>query len=266
MKFIASLRSELQKIKGTSLLYLVLIAAFIIPFIMIVDHDTLDPSQNVWDHFYLEGLRVFVFAFLPLFCLLACTLLMQIEVRNNTWKQVLTSPQSFFHILFAKFAVLQILSIAFIVIYNVYVMLGAAILDTVYGNYLSYLDHWPEMLKFNLMAYGSTIGISALSFWLALRSKNFIAPIAIGLLLWFVGPAALENDWFHVGKYVFAIPFTVLFERFAKDRVLYQFLSIGYGVFFFSVAYLEFVMQRMKVGRYLRKHVLSSRIEQREES
>ena len=186
---------------------------------------------------------------------------MQIEVRNNTWKQVLTSPQSFFHILFAKFVVLQILAIALIVTYNVYVILGCVILDAMDGNYfLSYLDHWPEMLKMNLMAYGSTIGLSALSFWLALRSKNFIAPIAIGLLLWFVGPAALENDWFHVGKYVFAIPFTVLFERFAEDRMFYQFLSIGYGVLFFSVAYLEFVLQRIKVGRYIRRKVMPAKI------
>jgi lantibiotic transport system permease protein len=258
MSFTASLRSELRKIKGTSLIYLVLIAAFIIPFILLYDYDSPDPNKpaNGWDNFYLEGMRPFVFVFIPLFYVLASTLLMQIEVRNNTWKQVLASPQSFFHILLAKFWVLQLLGLSFIAVFNIYVVLSAALLDWIGGEkILSYLEHWPEMVKINLMAYGSTIGISALCFWLALRSKNFIAPVAIGLLMWFAGPIGLEVHWQHIDKYVFALPFTVLFKKFADDPVFHQLLSIGYGVFFFGIAYLEFVMKRIKLGRYLMRRV-----------
>lgn len=258
MKFTASLRSELLKIKNTSVIYLILIAAFVIPFILFFDPPKPNQPADGWDQFYMQGMRIFVFIFLPLFFVLASTLLIQIEVRSNTWKQVLASPQSFFHILLAKFAVLQLLSLAFILIYNLYMILSAAMLDAMYGlNTLSYLEHKPELVKVNLMAYVSTVGISSLSFWLALRSKNFIAPIAIGFLLWFIELfAVLEFRWPYVDKFVLAIPLNIFSRKVEQVNVFHQLLlSIGYCVIFFGIAYLEFVMKRMKVGTYLRRNI-----------
>ena len=203
MKFKASFRSEFLKIKRTSILYLVLVAAFVVPFILVFDHGSPDPNTpvNGWDHFYREGFMVFLFVFFQLFFVLVSTLLIQIEVRNHAWKQVLASPQSFIHILLAKFTVMHVLALAFLMIFNVYMMMGAGVVDIIFG--LDFLPHllgrWPELLKVNVMAYVSIIGISALSFWLALRSKNFIAPIAIGFLLWLIGPiVAFELKWPHM--------------------------------------------------------------------
>lgn len=194
---------------------------------------------------------IFVFVFLPLFFVLASTLLMQIEVRNNTWKQVLASPQSYFNILMAKFGVIQVFALAFMLVFNIYMALGAAVTDGLFSlSYLTYLNRWPELLSVNLKAYGATIGVSALSFWLALRSKNFITPIAVGFLLWLFGPTiAFEFKWPHADKYVYALPFTVVAKRFEDDRVFHQLLSLGYGVLFFGLAYLEFVGQRMKIRK-----------------
>lgn len=255
MKYTASLRSEFLKIKRTSVIYLILIAAFVIPLVMVFDHGSAEPDNPGTDYFYREGFMVFVFVFLPFFFVLASTLLIQIEVRNNTWKQVLASPQSFFHILLAKFTVLQVLALAFLVAYNVYMMMSAAVVDMIYGlDFLSYLVRWQELLKLNLMAYGSTIGISALSFWMALRSRNFIVPIAFGFLLWLIGPlVAFEFKWPHMEKYVSAIPFTIVSKKFEHERMFYQLLSIGYGVFFFSVAYLEFALKRIEWRSLLKK-------------
>jgi len=250
MTFIASLRSEFIKIKRTSVIYLILIAAFVVPFVLVFDHGTPDVGipANGWDHFYRDGFMVFAFVFIPFFFIMANTMLMQIEVRNHAWKQVLASPQSFFHLLLAKFMVIQVMALVFIVTFNVYMMIGCTIIDTIFEvNYLAYLKRWPELLKLNLMAWGSNVGISALSFWLALRYKNFIAPIAISFLLWLIGPtAALELKWPHFDKYVFVLPFTIIVQKFEGDRLFYQLLSIGYGVFFFFVAYLEFLLKRVQ--------------------
>jgi lantibiotic transport system permease protein len=263
MTFSASLRSELRKIKGNYLIYMVLITAFIIPFVLVFDHGSPDSGRpfNGWDNFYKEGTMVMVFAFLPLFYVLASTMLLQIEIRNNTWKQVLASPQSFFHILFAKFTLLHLIALSFIVTYNVYMVLSAVLMDVIFGmNSLSYLEQWREVLKINALAYGSTIGISAVTFWLALRSKNFIAPIALGLLLWVMHLfAALEFHWPHADKFVFAIHLTIFSKKFEHDRVFYQLLSIGYGVFFFSLAYLEFVLQRKKIAWFWKKNVMPAK-------
>ncbi|HEU5291171.1 MAG TPA: ABC transporter permease [Cyclobacteriaceae bacterium] len=256
MTFTASLRSEFLKVKRTSIIYLVLIAAFVIPLVLAFDHDY-DPKDpaNGWDNYYREGFMVFVFVFLPLFFVLASTLLMQIEVKNNTWKQVLASPQSYFNILIAKFSVIQAFAFLFVVVFNIYMLIGAVVTDWIFDlSYLTYLERWPELLKANAMAYGATLGVSALGFWLALRSKNFITPIAVGFLLWLFGPTiAFEFKWPHADKYVYALPFTVVSQRFEADRVFHQLLSVGYGVLFFGLAYLEFVMKRMKVGAYFLK-------------
>lgn len=257
MTFTASLRSEFLKIKRTSIRYLVLVAALVMPFVLVFDHDMPAPNitANGWDHFYSDGFKVFAFLFMPFFFILACTLLMQVEVRNHAWKQVLASPQSFFHILLAKFTVIQVLALIFLMVFNVYMIIGCALIDMIYGvGFLAYLQRWPELLKLNLMALGSTLGISALSFWLALRYRNFIAPIAIGFLLWLIGPtAALELKWPHFDKYVFVLPFTTMVERFEGDRMFYQWLSLGYGVVFFGIAYLEFVWQRVQLKSLWRK-------------
>src|SRR6187455_1549716 len=116
MTFTASLRSEFLKIKRTSVIYLMLITAFIIPLVQLFDYGLPDSGKpiNGWDQFYKEGFMVFVFVFLPLFFVLASTLLMQLEIKNHAWKQVLASPQPFFHILLAKFTVMQVLAIAFL--------------------------------------------------------------------------------------------------------------------------------------------------------
>ena len=50
----------------------------------------------------------------PLFIILVCTLLPQIEYKNNTWKQVLTSPQTKWNIFLAKFINLQLFILLFI--------------------------------------------------------------------------------------------------------------------------------------------------------
>jgi len=256
MTFAASLRSEFLKVNRTSVIYLMGIAAFIIPLVQFFDYGSPYPGNpvNGWDDFYKEGFMVFAFVFLPLFFVLASTLLMQMEVKNNAWKQVLASPQSFFHILLAKFMVLQGLAMAFLLIFNVYTAMSAGVIDLQFGlDFLAYLDRWPELLKLNLLAYGSTFGISGLCFWLAVRSKNFIVPIAIGFSLWLICLAALEVKWPHIDKYVFGLPFTIVSKKYEHEHLLHQLLSIGYGMFFFGVAYFEFALQRTPLNSLWRK-------------
>lgn len=256
MTFTASLRSELLKTKRTSLLYLVLIAALIVPLVLSFDLATSQDiaTKNGWSDFYNEGLMVLVFAFIPLFFILASTVLMQIEVRNNTWKQVLASPQPFIHMLLAKFVVLQLTVLAFIVVSNIYFILGAGIVDMAMGtNISSFLDRWPEMLSVNCRAYVATLGISGAMFWIALRSRNAVSPLGIGLLLWLAPVVALEFKWAYVDMYVFALPFTVLATKFKDEQLFHQLLSVGYGVVLFTGAYLEFLLKRTSFRKIVRR-------------
>lgn len=262
MTFTASLRSELLKTKRTSLIYLALVAAAVTPFVFVFDLATSDSvtTKDSWGNFYLEGVMVMVFAFLPLFFVLASTLLVQIEVRNNTWKQVLASPQLFFDVLLAKYVVLQLLGLAFIIAFNVYYIIGAALIDAIIGsNFTGYLERWPELISINLRAYISTIGLSALCFWLAVRSKNFVAPVGIGFVLWIGTIVALEFHWPNIDKYVFGLPFTVIAKKFSDEQMFHQLLSVAYGIVFFIGAYLEFSIKKVSFGRSLKRLVSGKR-------
>jgi len=249
MNFAVSLRSEFLKIKRTAVLYLVPAAAAVVPLVLVFDHGAPAPGSvvNGWDHFYREGFAVFMFLFMPFYYILVSTLLLQIEVRNHAWKQVLAAPQSVAGLLLAKYVVMQVLAVAFVVLFNAYMVMSCAVIDAIYGvNLMTYLERWPELLKVNLMALGSTVGISGLSFWLALRFGNFIAPVGFGLLLWLIGPtAALELKWAHFDKYVFVLPFTILSDKFGHGALFYQMVSVGYGMFFGGIAYVEFVQRRL---------------------
>jgi hypothetical protein len=262
MTFTASLRSELLKTKRTSSIYLPLVAAAITPLVFAFDILTSDSvtAKDSWGNFYLEGLMVMVFAFLPLFFVLASTLLVQIEVRNNTWKQVLASPQLFFDVLLAKYVVLQLLGLAFIVAFNIYYIIGASLVDVVLGsNFIGYLERWPELISINLRAYCSTVGLSALCFWLAVRSKNFVAPVGVGFVLWIGTIVALEFHWPNIDKYVFGLPFTVISKKFKDEQLFHQLLSVAYGLVFFIGAYLEFSWKKLSVGRSLKSLVSGRR-------
>lgn len=257
MTYLTSFCSELLKLSKVTIFYPLVLAAFCIPFITVYDYSS--PKEKInfngWDNFYIEGFRVFIFLLLPLFIILINALLMQIEYRNNTWKQVLSSPQSHLQILLAKFLVLQLLVVVFIVLFNIFMAIGCVIVNKFMDNGLSiYWMNGKRLLILNLMAYISTLGISSLCFWLSLRFQNFITPIALGLLLWLIGPiAALELNIPYFDKYPFVLPFTILVEKYEGVRMMYQYISIAYCILLFLCAYTEFYLRTMKMGSFWNK-------------
>src|SRR5688572_26505521 len=115
MNLLISLRSEILKTKRTSAFYFTLIGAAVIPFIFLLNaltHGLPDENESVKDPLnaifklssQMVGLGIF-----PLFIVLICTLLPQLEHRNNTWKQVLTSPQTKINVFMAKFLNIHLL-------------------------------------------------------------------------------------------------------------------------------------------------------------
>src|SRR5436190_23525699 len=112
MNYVPSLRAEFLKVKRTSLIYFTLLAAAFVPVVMLLENLDGTPSEDLnraepFQSYYAEGWMFIAFLILPMFIVLISTLLLQIEHRNNTWKQVLASPQQFHTILVSKFIVLQ---------------------------------------------------------------------------------------------------------------------------------------------------------------
>lgn len=255
MKFSASLRAEFLKTKRTSIWYLTVLVAAIIPIFSMFDYippHTYEEPFDSWMHHYRQCQAIFTFALLPLFIVLASTLLLQLEVKSNTWKQILGSPQSYVDIIGAKFLVLQTIIASTIILFNLLMLGNAAVLESLTGRqFLNYLDHWPEIIKINTRLYFTTLGMSSLCFWIALQFKNFIVPVGAGFLLWLIGPLALELKLPYIDRYVFILPATSFIEKYSDDAWLYLALSIGYSVLFLSIAAIGFMGRYVQFGWHI---------------
>lgn len=256
MSLLISMQSESVKIQRSAAFYLCFIVAAIVPLILFFDlatpndDNTEIAKQMSMNKYFGMGQQVFNFIFLPLFIILISTLLLQIEYRNNTWKQVLTSPQKMINVFISKFITLHFLILLFIASFLILILTGAFILDLIHPDLFKKDFILEKVLLSNGQAYVSIVGISAIQFWLALRFKNFIAPLAIGFCLWFMAPLMLFSlDWAFADRYPYSFPILLseMSEMKTKPNVpLLQILSISYAVFFLVVAFIEFKVRRIR--------------------
>lgn len=256
MSLLISLQSESVKIKRSSVFYLCFIVAAIVPLILFFDVGT--PSddnteiakQMSMDKYFGMGQQVFNFIFLPLFIILISTLLIQIEYRNNSWKQVLTSPQKIINVILSKFITLHLLVVLFIASFVILILTGAFILDLIHPDLFKKDFSLQKVLLSNYVAYVSIIGLSSVQFWLALRFKNFIAPLAIGFCFWIIAPLMLFSlDWSFADRYPYSFPILLseMSEMKTKPDVPFlQILSMGYGLLFLVLAFVEFKVRKVK--------------------
>lgn len=250
MTFAASIRSEILKTKGTSAFYLMLLAAFVVPAILFINY--LSPpdeprSIEAWNDYYMNGHEIVNVMFIELFVILASTLLMQTEYKNNAWKQVITSPQSFASIYFSKFFVLQGLIVMMLVAFNIFMIFFGAILQLIFDEpFLAYLSRWPDIFALMARTYVATIGISAFCYWTAVRFKNFIVPTAVNFCLYMLGPTMLfEFASKFATKYVFTLPLVVVWDKYSDEALAFQGMSVCYGIFFLGGGYVDFLLRQV---------------------
>jgi hypothetical protein len=250
MSLAISLRSETLKLKRTIILYLCVAAAAFTALMSFLEYLDLGPSPKKglpWIDHFMKGREPLCLALLPLYVILICTLLLQIEYRDKTWKQVLSSPQKMFDIFFAKFITLQFMILAFLIVYNLFLVL------TGFGAELMHPDLYDGGIDFSKIliktaqTYILIMGVSAIQFWLSLRFRNFIAPLAIGIALWFIAPLMVfVFKVSFVEQYPYA--FTMLSElsKYEANVATYEWYSIITAVLFLSLAFVEFRVRKVK--------------------
>lgn len=218
MSFAIATGTELLKTKRSASFWLSIIGAAIIPGIFFLAY-TFNSKEIIQElqaapwvrHFNLAWQFMSAFLF-PMFVILVCTLIPQIEFKNNTWKQVFAAPQSFGNIYFSKFLTIHILILFFYILFNLFMILTGVVVNFIHSGY-TFLDHsidWQTLMKLNLKTYISILGISAIQYCLALRFKNFVAPTGIGLALLVGSMIAAGMGWKHVYKLPFSHPILTL--------------------------------------------------------
>lgn len=244
MTLLISLRSELIKLKRTASLKLCLIAAVLIPLLLFIENIDVGPkvpSGLPWIKYFLGGREPISLVFLPLFIILISTLLLQTEYRDKTWKQVLASPQKLIDMFLAKFIILHLLILLFLITYNVWLAIGAAGVELLEPQlYKGGFDTY-QFFVVNVQTYFLVLGISAIQFWLSLRFKNFIAPLAIGFVLWFLAPLMIfEFKWLFADKYPYSFSILSILPQGEGNINTYQWYSLVNCLIFLSIAFVEF--------------------------
>ncbi|MGN6402077.1 MAG: ABC transporter permease [Flavisolibacter sp.] len=252
MKLLTALRSEILKTKRAASFYFTLVIAAFIPAILLLNLLTggadlkavaQDPLNRIFE---LCAERTGI-AFLPLFVILVCTLLPQIEYRNNTWKQVFASPQTKGSVFLAKFLNINRL-ILFFLIANLAFMLVMVVVAH-FSNPALHLLHQPfdayALLLRTVNTYMMMLALCSLQFWLGLRYRNFIIPIAVGLVLWITGMVLIfeESNAVHFFPYSFQV--FPLVSKLQPKMAQVAWTSAGYAALFLLLGFLDFRKRRL---------------------
>ncbi|GAA4329569.1 ABC transporter permease [Flaviaesturariibacter amylovorans] len=251
MKLAIALKAEMLKTKRTASFYFTLVGAAVIPFTFLLnlivdglDDTRKDPLNSIFRvASEMNGLVIF-----PMFVILVCTLLPQIEYRNNTWKQVLTAPHTKGRVFLAKFLNIHLLLFLFLVadlIFMGVVVVAANFIDPSLHLLQNPFDLGKVLAKWGNM-YLAALAIGSFQFWLGLRFRNFIIPIAVGLALWLTGTLMVFEY-----KSSFATYFPYSFQTFSllprTQPLLGQmaWTSLAYALLFLILGFADFRNRRM---------------------
>ncbi|MET0391812.1 MAG: ABC transporter permease [Chitinophagaceae bacterium] len=253
MSLLISLRSETLKTKRTAAFYFTLIGAAIVPFMFlfsIVSHGLpghIEKSKDPITHMFRLSSEMIGLCIIPLFVVLICTLLPQVEYRNNTWKQVLASPQTKANVFAGKFLNIHLLILLFLVASHLFmwVVVVAAHFILPHLNILGKPFDIYALLKDNWDAYVTVLAIGAIQFWIGLRSKNFIVPVAIGLVCWLAGTVMVLEYHSAMSPY-FPYGFhAIRLSPFKPQLTQVEWTSLGYTVLFLVFGFLDFKRRRL---------------------
>ena len=247
MNLLISLRSELLKTRKASF-YLTLIGAAVGPVMfllnVLLDENEIDPSQKDPLNAVFKILSdMNGTALFPLFVILICTLLPQIEYRNNTWKQVFASPQTKVNVFLAKFMNVHLLMLVFLIATHVFMLLAVVGINFIKPalNLFEHPLNGITVLVNAANAYILSLAVCAIQFWMGLRFRNFIVPIGIGFALWLAGTImAVQYKSNLVFYFPYSFPAFPVSTKLKSQLTQVAWTSLGYALLFLIVAFFDF--------------------------
>jgi lantibiotic transport system permease protein len=250
MNFFISARVELIKIKRSASLWICVLGAGFIPLIFFLNY-SLQPEPNLkrlqmfpWAIHFGIGWQAFSAFLLPMFIILICSLIPQIEFKNNTWKQVFASPQPLANIFFSKLFIIVMIIILLFLLFNFFLVMSAVLANLIvpkYGFLKSHVD-LVTMWKLNWHIFLSVMGIIAFQYFLSLRFKNFIAAVGIGLALLIASIVAIPF-WDYAYTLPYAHPMLTMQNFASKTNQVslpkHEIYSVFYFIGFALLAFLD---------------------------
>ena len=253
--FIHSFQSEWLKKKRSLASLLVFAGAFFIPLIILVAKlvrsGTLNAasiSNRFWENLWNDALESMAIFLLPLGIALATSLVTQIEFKNNTWKQLHTTPQTLTTIFFAKLSVILVMLLQFFILFNIGVYL-CGVIPTLLITGVPYPSEpipWLFFLKENIKYIIDCLPILAIQYLISLQFKNFLVPVAGGIAIWILSITVLGWEYGHWIPYTYCgLNYLHGLGKYNRETPIHL-LAIGYFIAFTVISYILYVNKKEK--------------------
>lgn len=210
--FFATLKIEWLKTRRTAAVWITVLGAAFIPVISFLiyvlkpEHFIKELAANPWQSLIMQSWQSASVFLLPMYVILVTSLIVQIEYRNNAWKQLYTTPRSYSNIYLSKFVVIQLMIIGCFVLFNIFMIACGYITSLMNSGYHFNSKPIPfsKLLLLSSKLYISSMAITSIQYWLSLRLKNYIAPLGIGLALLIAGIILLQWERIYLYPYAYA--------------------------------------------------------------
>lgn len=252
---IKTISTEFIKSKKTFAWWLVILGAGFMPafvsFVFLSKWRHLVPPQghNPWNDFTEMSWKGMGFLYTPLFIVLLTCLFLNIEHKNNTWKHIFTLPISKSRIYISKLLTLIIFIALFYILYiPIWIGFGFGVgLLKPQLQLTNYSPDYNSLLSLCFHSFIASLGILAIHFWLSIRFKNMIIPIAIAISASIVWVALYQGQADEINYFPYAYHYsTVSPPAWIKLKMFgifpqHEIFSLFYFILFSALSYRYFV-------------------------
>lgn len=257
LSFIHSFQSEWLKKKGTLAFWLVIVGSFFIPLIFTMrgifyPKDFLAETKNpvFWNVLLGRCWQFMAIFLLPMGVALATSLITQIEFRNNTWKQLNTTPQSLSVIFWSKYAVIIVMLLQFFLLFHIGIYLSGLIPAIIYGTADFFQRSLPfeSILKTAGLYFIDCLPIVAIQYLVSLQFKNFLVPLSFGIGLIIASLIAVQWRYGYMIPYTYC-PYNMFSARqpgMVPNKVNFHYWAVGYFIGATLLGYLLYINKKEK--------------------
>jgi len=254
LAFIYSFQSEWLKKKRSLASWLVIVGAFFTPLVIIgarmVRYEKLPgiyASNKFWESLWISSWESMAIFLLPVGLILAMSLITQLEYKNNTWKQLHTTPQSLTVIYFSKLTTVFVMTFQFFILFNIGIYLAGVI------PYLLFSIPYPKdpipllhFIKEDLFYFVDCLPIIGLQYLISLRFKNFLVSIGAGFILWVFALSSLSWTYGHLVPHTYSmLDYLKVVGKYNRPINIHLLAGI-YFVLFTVVGYVLYITRRDK--------------------
>ena len=210
LTFIHCVRSEWLKQRHSMAIWLVLAGGAFVPAILFLIRarrrallSAMHASATFWTTLWDQSWNSMSTVFLPMFIIMAVSVVIQLESRNNAWKQLHASPQPLPIIFFAKLTIILLIVAELFAVFNVGIYVAGVLPALLFSGVGYPVARLPVALfvQRNIVYFVDGLPIVATQYLLALRFRNVMVSIGIGMALWFIAIVAISSEYNYLMPY-----------------------------------------------------------------